>query len=334
MNTNNVLLSICCLGYNHAQFIADNLKAIWDADCKNIEVIAVDDGSKDNSAEILKELQATSPIPMNVILQENTGNVGHNFNVGLKQAKGQFITFMSFDDVLCSDKIKQCITKLSENSNLAFIASSKVCGIDSNGNKINTIPELKLNTMMSTTIDDLLNLEYEEFGAFYIQGTFFRKSIVDTVGGFDEDMTGDDIVLRTKVFNYIKDNPQYTYEIMREPTCYYRRHGDNISNNRTRQIKIVTEYLDRYWHDKESPKILISWVISTINSLNFKDSLKLFSMNMRAASLLNNEKILNKLIEKLKEETSLFRYIYSKKKDGKKRYIRLFYFIKISYTKK
>lgn len=48
------LLSICCLGYNHANFLQENLDSIVRINYKNIEVIVVDDGSADNSAGILK----------------------------------------------------------------------------------------------------------------------------------------------------------------------------------------------------------------------------------------------------------------------------------------
>ena len=307
MSGDNGLLSICCLGYNHADFILDNIKAVWNSDYKNIEIIVVDDGSKDDSAKILKDLQKLSPFPMTVVLQENTGNIGHNLNVALKHAKGQFVAFISLDDILCSDKIKKCITKLSENPSLAFIASSEVYAIDRNGNKIHTVPESKLNTLENVTIDDLLDLEYNEFGAFYIQGAFFRKKIIDIIGGFDEDMTGDDIVLRTKLFRYIKSNPEYVYDIIREHTCCYRRHGENVSKNIRRQIKIVTEYLGRYWPDKKNPEILVSWALYAISVLSFKDVLSLFSMNARATSLLNNDLIQNKLFKKVKSKI-LFKF--------------------------
>ena len=136
------LLSICCLGYNHAPFIEANIRAIWDSGCKDIEIIAVDDGSKDNSGEILKKLQTQSPVPMKVILQENTGNIAHNFNVAWHEAKGKYITFMALDDVLQSDKIAEVMDILCKD-NIAFVASSAITGIDDKGCVCNSIPPLK-----------------------------------------------------------------------------------------------------------------------------------------------------------------------------------------------
>lgn len=258
MATNN-LLSICCLGYNHAPFIEANIRAIWDSSCKDIEIIAVDDGSKDDSGEILTRMQKQSPVPMKVILQENTGNIAHNFNVAWHEAKGKYIAFIALDDVLHPDKITESINYLEQDEKCAFVASSCIVNIDNSGQISNTSSEMKLNQIKNPTIDDLLELEYSQFHSFYIQGSFFRKDIIDAVGCFDEDMLGDDIVLRTKVFRYIKQHPELSFKIFTHPLCSYRQHESNIHLNKLRQIKIVADYLTRYWPNRPRPQVLLEW---------------------------------------------------------------------------
>ena len=196
------------------------------------------------------------------------------------------------------------------------------------------VSDLKLDSIENPRVDDLLELEYSDFNSFYIQGAFFRKDIIDKIGGFDEDMTGDDIVLRTKVFRYLKEHSEYGYEIIKEPICYYRQHNENISGNSVRQIKIVTEYLQRYWADRENPDVLVTWALHAIKNLKFEESIGLFSMNTRAALLLANNKIQKALMKKARRETSILRHIYYKTKEKNKRTITIFSFFKISYTKK
>lgn len=307
MNTNNNLLSICCLGYNHSKFIVDNINAIWNSDYKDVEIVVVDDGSKDNSGEILKDLQEKSPIPMKIILQENTGNVGHNFNVALKHAKGEYISFMSLDDVLKSDTISKVMNILKSDKKIAFVASSVIQGINDSGKICNNIPALKLNSIDRPTINDLLELEYEEFGAFYIQGVFFRKEIVDAVGGFDEDMTGDDIILRTKVFKFMVQNPEWTFKILSEPLCFYRQHDSNIHHNSLRQMKIVSEYLERYWPDRKNPAIFIQWATHTLRQMPREKWIDFFGLNKRALSCLFETEILNSFKDGEEQETILLK---------------------------
>ena len=331
------LLSICCLGYNHGAFIKDNINAIWKSKYKNIEIIVVDDGSSDDSAEILKEMQAKSPVPMDVIIQKNTGNIGYNFNEGIAKAKGDFIAFISLDDIFVEESIEKCMNILSKDKNIAFVAASKITAIDNNG-KIctNAVPPLELDTMNNPTVHDLLELEYKSFGSFYIQGVFFNKTVIDAIKGFDEDMIGDDIVLRTKIFRYMIQNPQWRFVIIKEPTCCYRRHDSNISLNSLRQIKIVTEYLQRYWAERENPQILIDWTLFTIYKLSFADALAVFSINGRAAQMLKNQQIVDALTDILvseKNENNIFRFIYSKKKKGNKVTIKFLSCLKFSYKK-
>jgi len=302
MSGNEALVSVCCLGYNHGKFITDNIEAIWNSDYKDVEIIVVDDGSKDNSGEILKDLQAKSPLPMKVILQENTGNIGYNFNVALRQAKGQYITFIALDDVLKSDTIRKVMEILKADDKLAFVASSVIQGIDDNGKKCKGVPPLKLNSVSHPTVNDLLELEYAEFGGFYIQGTFFRKEVIDVVGGFDEDMTGDDIILRTKVLKYMEQNPRWTFKILAETLCYYRQHDTNIHYNSLRQVRIVAEYLERYWQKRENPRNFVGWVHNTLRQMPKNRWIELFGINKRTLSCLAEPDILDLLTKPENQE--------------------------------
>ena len=144
-------------------------------------------------------------------------------------------------------------------------------------------------------------------------------------------MLGDDIILRTKVFRYLLDHPEYSFEILKTPTFYYRRHNTNISRNHERQIRIVTEYLERYWPERTYPKILLLWVK---NRLPFRESLSIFSLNAKTASLLKDPEIQDYLIKKVKRETSFLRFLFFKELQGNKRIVRILHFIKFSYTRK
>lgn len=290
------LLSVCCTSYNHAKFISSCIKSIWNSGYKNVEIIAVDDGSSDDSATVLKQLAKESPCPMQLILQENTGNVGYNSNQALKKASGEFVTFISLDDVLYPNAIEKALNLLQKDDKMAFVAPSVITGIyDDDLTSKETLPPLTIDSMTDVTVNDLLELEYNEFGSFYIQGCFWRKKIIDAVNGFDEDMTGDDIVIRTKVFLYLLKHPEYHFHILKEALCYYRRHANNVSKNGMRQIKIVTEYLDKYWPGRPNPDILIAWGKHVLQGIPVEKFYDFFSMNKRALSLISDKRIIEAL---------------------------------------
>ncbi|WP_437214992.1 glycosyltransferase family 2 protein [Pectobacterium sp. LFLA-215] len=333
---NHPLLSICCLGYNHEKFLSENIQSIIDIKYNNIEVIVVDDGSKDNSIEELTKLAEKVPFQMKIISQQNTGNIGKNFNNAYKQARGELITFISLDDVYNAKVMRKQIYMMIENSNIGFITSSKAVSINHSGYINEEFSKLPIHNNENLHIHELLELEFSEFGAFYIQGTIFRKSIVDAVNAFDEDMTGDDIILRTKVLRYMIDNPIYSFEVMKDNSCYYRLHDNNIHKNTRRQIKIVTEYLEKYWEDRKNPDVLIYWVNAYISNHKFSEYISLFALNKRASSLLLEVRVQKKIKRSIEKERleNLFKYIYKKEKfTSGMRKICLFNFIRLSYSR-
>ena len=105
------LCSICCLSYNHADYIQYSIESFFNQSYKNIEIIALDDGSSDNSVDILNNLSQSSSVPFTVIAQNNTGNIGANFNTLLKKSQGEYIIFIALDDALTPDFLKEQIQK-------------------------------------------------------------------------------------------------------------------------------------------------------------------------------------------------------------------------------
>jgi alpha-1,3-rhamnosyltransferase len=280
------LCSILCTSYNHEDFIKDCIHGIWNQAYKNIEIIVLDDGSTDKSVSVLNDLNKCSPFPMQIIVQENTGNVGKNCNKMIGLAKGKYIIFISCDDFLTKNSINEKITLMEKDESICLVISKKYYRI----NKNNTISEEIDQDWLAAkiTIDDLLNLEYERFHSFFIQGVVFRKDIVNQVDGFNENMAGDDIVLRTKIFLYLKQNPDKSFVILDTLGFYYRMHDHNIHKNRIRQIKTVVEVLDTFFTDRPTPEILTRWMKNCVRSMGLKKSNIIFTFSDRCIRLKSN----------------------------------------------
>ena len=262
------LISICCLGFNHGQFITSCLESIWMQNYNNIEIIALDDGSSDNSATILQEQQQKSPMEMKLILQENCGNIGKNLNKMIRLAAGEFISFISLDDTLQADAFSSKIKHFNNDKNMIFVGNKLLNRIDEKTillrKNINQLG--KRNNTMPENSNDLIQLEFERIGAFLIQGVLFKKSIIDAIKGFDEDLIGDDIVLRTKIFLHMKNNPHMTFTILNKTALNYRIHGNNLHKNYFRQVLLIKEWKDRYFPDKTVSKKIITWTINALNN--------------------------------------------------------------------
>ncbi len=283
------LCSICCLSYNHAKYIEECINSLWQQEYKNIEIIAVDDGSSDNSLELLYALQEKSPCKMQIIAQKNTGNIGKNFNTAFNHAQGEFVVYLAMDDFLLQDCISSKLKVMENKAHIAFIANTQVQLIDDDS-KIVKLHDSNLPRSVVPTPQELDYIEYNKFHSFYLQGTCIRSEIIEKVGGFDEDMIADDIILRTKIFRYLIENQNYIYRIFPKAGCSYRIHDSNVHKNSMRQLKAVLEYLERYHADKENPEILYTWLSYTLAKK--EDYYTLAKHNKRAATLLEDEKVI------------------------------------------
>jgi len=308
---NNPLISFCCVSYNHERFISKCIESIWGQDYKNIEIIVVDDGSSDNSANILKNLKSKSPFPMKIIIQDNTGNIGKNFNRALKHANGDYIAMISCDDYFYEDMASSQIKILKQDKNIIFVACSQITGVNEDGISNDRLlsPSI-ISSLINPNIDDLLDLEFKLESAFYLQGSTLRKDAIEKVGGFDEDMLGDDIILRTKIFLLIKSNSKYSFKILNKPLCYYRIHGSNIHKNSARQMKIVSEYLEKYWPEKKPPKKFDQWLRYSIKNNSFKEIIKIFNYNKTLRNSFFQRKTLICIIKKILKITKDMIYIF------------------------
>lgn len=112
--TKNPLISIIVPVYNGQKYLSECINSILNQDYKNIEVIIVNDGSKDDSPKIIDEY-AKKDKRVKAIHQEN-GGVSSARNNGIDNANGEYITFIDADDYVESDYIKYLCNLIVDNN--------------------------------------------------------------------------------------------------------------------------------------------------------------------------------------------------------------------------
>ena len=107
------LISIIVPVYNGEKYLQECADSILNQDYKNIELIVIDDGSKDKSYEIATKI-AENDKRVRVFHQENSG-VSTARNLGILKAKGEFLTFVDVDDYISKSFISYFYNMISEN---------------------------------------------------------------------------------------------------------------------------------------------------------------------------------------------------------------------------
>lgn len=106
----NPLISIVIPAYNASKYIADAVQSVLDQDYRPIEVIVVDDGSTDNTREVVERISSEEVF---YYYKEN-GGASSARNYGIERANGEYIRFVDADDILLpgslSGQMKHALT--------------------------------------------------------------------------------------------------------------------------------------------------------------------------------------------------------------------------------
>jgi glycosyltransferase involved in cell wall biosynthesis len=181
----------------------------------NWELIIVDDGSNDNSKNIIKEyIDKDSRISS---IKKNNSGVSDTRNIGLKNAKGDYIVFLDADDIWHNDNLEKKITFLASSN---FDTVYSYCQmIDEHSKPLDTI--LKGNHNIK--LEDFLSLKANYISA--PSGIVFKKDVLQKVGGFDVNLSNNadqDILIQTLANGY-------KIGLIPEVLWKYRIHPENMS---------------------------------------------------------------------------------------------------------
>ncbi len=107
-------ISVILPVYNSSETILESLKSISNQTYKDFEIIAINDGSTDNSLEILNEYKKIEP-RLRVISRDNMG-LPFTLNEGIRLAKGEYIARMDADDICFPERFEKQILFLESNN--------------------------------------------------------------------------------------------------------------------------------------------------------------------------------------------------------------------------
>lgn len=112
----NILVSIIVASYNYGRYLRENLESLHNQTYKNIEVIVMDDGSTDNSLEIINEY-VNKDSRFKLITHENNANKGLTVSLqkALNYCKGEYIAFCESDDYWDIHHIEEKVNYINSN---------------------------------------------------------------------------------------------------------------------------------------------------------------------------------------------------------------------------
>ncbi|MGQ9865886.1 MAG: glycosyltransferase family 2 protein, partial [Pseudanabaenaceae cyanobacterium] len=99
------LVSVVIPAYNAGQWIGETLNRVLAQDYLDLEVIVVDDGSTDNTSEVIRDQFPCVTLPCVTLIRVANGGPSFARNIGWRCAKGEWIQFLDADDIIHPKKI-------------------------------------------------------------------------------------------------------------------------------------------------------------------------------------------------------------------------------------
>ena len=109
------LVSIITPCYNCEKLVDQTIKSILGQTYANWELLLINDGSSDNTAQVL-DYYASLDARINVIHLKLNQGIANARNKGIEESKGHFISFLDSDDLWSSEKLEKQLTFMKENN--------------------------------------------------------------------------------------------------------------------------------------------------------------------------------------------------------------------------
>ncbi len=273
----NYKVSIIIPVYNTEKYLDDAIKSIINQtyNFKKIELILVNDGSKDNSLDICNKYSSKYN---NIITydKKNTG-VSDTRNYGLERARGSYIMFLDSDDCLNKDSIKYLTKFLDNNEKVDFVISRV--------RRFEMVDKWHFMDFRFDIKEKIINIfDYTNYSQYHSTGILIRKDALKDIR-FDKDIKfGEDMKFMSQLL--INNN---LFGIEKRSILFYRQRDDESSavqgevNDKKYYLNIldgvymfiINNCLDKY---NEVPKYFQYFILHSISErFNMKMNFKILS---------------------------------------------------------
>jgi len=229
---NHPTVSVVIPTYNRAHLIGKAIQSVFNQSYQDFEIIIIDDGSTDNTEEIIKGYKDKR---INYIKHERNQGISAARNIGIKKARGEYIAFLDSDDEWLPEKLDKQIKVFQNEPPEVGVVCSWSFKINEKGNYIGKVCLPKKEGYMYKDLLSSNNLS--------VPTLLIRKECFEKVGLFDNLLNGqEDWDMWIRIAKY------YRFVLIKAPLAKRRIHSKQISNDLERKIitahRILLKYSD------------------------------------------------------------------------------------------
>lgn len=265
----NLDLSVIIPMYNVEKFIIPLLEDLMKQEVKGVEFLLVNDGSTDNTVELIKNFLKNNNDRRFILINKENGGVSAARNYGLRLATGKYVIFIDADDHLNKNFLKEYLRRIKQNNTDIEIFSAT--RIDTSGNITGKIDYSSIVSQEAITSEKLIKYLCTGKAYGFLFSYIFKKSIWSDVR-FKEGLCYEEDLLAIVLI--LLKNPNIKIHANEESYYYYLNNNKGATNT----IEISTLYSSLYLINK-----LISEMVEKSGQYY---KLKNYVLNMRLNSLI------------------------------------------------
>lgn len=248
----NEIVSIIIPVFNSELYIEETLSSVEAQTYDNIEVLLIDNGSVDNSLQIIKDFSQKSRFSVK-ILEEKLKNASRARNKGFKNSIGRWVSFLDSDDLIEPQKIRNQVDFLKSNPQYDLVISDRIVFDSEMQNK------LKSYTFENILLDSLNTV----FNQVVITGNpLYKREVVDGVCGYDSKLR----MAQDWDFHLRIAMADYKFGYLKGYFLKCRSRGDSLSSN-WQMVSYIQEEL-----------IFEKYPVTLLDSLNDKSANLIFNV--------------------------------------------------------
>ena len=227
------LVSVIIPVFNVESYLERCLSSIAQNTYQNLEIICVNDGSTDNSLEIVKSFAKTDS--RIVVLSKNNGGVSSARNEGLKAATGDFVVFIDSDDYI-NTHFFEVLLDAQEKNKADFV----ICGRKdvNDSTDFGIINSEFLTDSASGSVISINEFFSDHKLSIFCTGRLIRKDIIQNCSFLEELSYGEDTVFISQIWDA---NPELKCCILDFDMYYYYQRSDSASktDDCKKQLKLL-----------------------------------------------------------------------------------------------
>ncbi len=235
-------VSVVVPAYNVRNYIQDALLSLERQSLQEFEVLIVDDGSTDDTANVVKSYLKRDPRFR--LLQKPNGGLSSARNYGITHARAEYIALLDGDDIYHPDKLANHVARLDNSPKVGVVYSASQA-IRDDGSP--TFISLSGKPVKSNQFLALLCKNFVGHGS----NAVFRRCLVEEIGEFDEGLhSSEDIDFWLR----IAATQKWRFYREKRTLCYYRVRPSGLSFNVTQMQSCNQQVIEKAY--KSSPEII------------------------------------------------------------------------------